>query len=51
VDFVPGNSNKLQKLGLEGKIRANVFTLGPTAHATCIKTSSKTKVKSLIFFD
>jgi hypothetical protein len=32
---------------------ANVFTLGPTAQATllCIKTNSKTKVKSLIFFD
>jgi hypothetical protein len=33
VDFVDGNSNKLQKLGLEGKISwaLNVFTLGPTA--------------------
>jgi hypothetical protein len=33
VDFVAKNSNKLQKLGLEGEIsRAlNVFTLGPTA--------------------
>ncbi len=31
VDFVAGNSNKLQKLGLEGKIGQvfNVFTLGP----------------------
>jgi hypothetical protein len=29
VDFVAGNSNKLQKLGLEGKISSafNVFTL------------------------
>jgi hypothetical protein len=32
VDFVVGNSNKLEKLGLEGKISGNlnVFTLGPT---------------------
>jgi len=29
VDFVAGNSNKLQKLGLEGKISStlNMFTL------------------------
>jgi hypothetical protein len=34
VDFVAGNSNKLQKLGLEGKIQLralDVFTLGPMA--------------------
>jgi hypothetical protein len=33
VDFVAGNSNKLQKLGSEGKISwaLYVFTLGPTA--------------------
>jgi hypothetical protein len=38
VDFVVGNSNKLQKLGLEGKICwvPNVFTLGPTAQATLV---------------
>jgi hypothetical protein len=32
VDFVARNSNKLQKLGLEEKMRRvlNVFTLGPT---------------------
>jgi hypothetical protein len=36
VIFVVGNSNKLQKLGLEGNISQafNVFTLGPMAHAT-----------------
>jgi hypothetical protein len=33
VNFVAGNSKKLQKLGLEGKISSalNVFTLGPMA--------------------
>jgi hypothetical protein len=38
VDFVAGNSNKLQKLGLEGKVsRAlNVFTLGSTAQAKLV---------------
>jgi hypothetical protein len=38
VDFAAENSNKLQKLGLEGKIgwAFNVFTLGPTAQATLI---------------
>jgi hypothetical protein len=38
VDFVAGNSNKLQKLGLEGKISGsfNVFTLGPTTQATLV---------------
>ncbi len=33
VNFVDGNSNKLQKLGLEGKCigwAVKVFTLGPT---------------------
>jgi hypothetical protein len=36
VDFVAGNSNKLQKLGLKGKISwtLSVFTLRPTAQAT-----------------
>ncbi len=36
--FVVGNSNKLQKLGLEGKISwaFNAFTLGPMAHATLV---------------
>ncbi len=35
-DFVVGNSKKLQKLGLEGKISwaLNMFTFGPTAHPT-----------------
>ncbi len=38
VDFVVGNSNKLQKLGLERKISSilNVFTFGPTSHATLV---------------
>jgi hypothetical protein len=38
VIFVTGNSNKLQKLGLEGKISQafNVFTLGPMAQATLV---------------
>jgi len=33
VDFVARNSNKLQKLGLEGKMSwvLNVFALGPMA--------------------
>ncbi len=36
VNFVAGNSNKLQKLGLEGKISSalNVVTFGPMAQAT-----------------
>jgi len=36
VTFVVENSNKLQKMGLEGKINEafNVFTLGPMAQAT-----------------
>jgi hypothetical protein len=36
VDFVVKNSNKLQKLGLEGKIgwAFNVFIVGPMTHAT-----------------
>jgi hypothetical protein len=39
VDFIAKNSNKLQKLGLEGKISwvLNVFTLGPTAQATLVR--------------
>jgi hypothetical protein len=38
MDFVVGNSNKLSKLGLEGKINwaLNVFTVGPTTHATLV---------------
>jgi hypothetical protein len=48
VNFVAENSNKLQKLGLEGKISwalnvfyilffiENVFTLGPMAQATLV---------------
>ncbi len=38
VNFVAGNSNKLQKLGLEGKFSwtLDVFTLGPTAQATLV---------------
>jgi hypothetical protein len=38
VIFVVGNSNKLQKLGLEGKISQalNVFTLGPMVQATLV---------------
>ncbi len=38
VIFVVGNSNKLQKLGLEGNISQafNVFTLGPIAQATLV---------------
>jgi hypothetical protein len=38
VHFVVENSNKLQKLGLEGKISwsFNVFTLGPTTQTTLV---------------
>jgi hypothetical protein len=38
VDFDAGNSNKLQKLGLEQKINLvlNVLTIGPTSHATLV---------------
>jgi hypothetical protein len=38
VDFVVRNSNKLQKLGLGGKIseNLNVFTLGPTTQVTLV---------------
>ncbi len=38
VDFVVGNSNKLQKLDLGGKFSwaLNVFTFGPTAYATLV---------------
>jgi hypothetical protein len=39
IDFVVKNSNKLQKLGLERKIRwaFNVFTLGPTIQAALVQ--------------
>jgi hypothetical protein len=39
VNFVAKKSNKLQKLGLKGKISQalDVFTLGPTTHATLIR--------------
>ncbi len=42
VDFVAGNSNKLQKLSLEGKITwaLNVITPGPTAQATLVAFKS-----------
>ncbi len=45
VNFVAGNSNKLQKLGLEGKISSalNVVTLGPMAQATLVG-------KNVLFF-
>jgi hypothetical protein len=38
VDFVVRNSNKLQNLGLGGKIseNLNVFTLGPTTQVTLV---------------
>ncbi len=38
MDFVVGNLNKLQKLGLDRKINGNfnVFTLGPMAQATLV---------------
>ncbi len=38
VDFETGNSNKLQNLGLEGKISwaLNVFTLAPMAQAILV---------------
>jgi hypothetical protein len=38
IDFVAQNSNKLQKLGLERKIRwaFNVFTLDSTIQATLV---------------
>ncbi len=43
MDFVAGNSNKLQKLGLQGKISwtLNVFTLGPTTQATLVTMKEK----------
>jgi hypothetical protein len=49
VDFVVENSNKLQKLGLEGKVNSilNVFTLGPMAHVTLINENDVNKIKSL----
>ncbi len=39
MDFVAENSNKLQKLGLDGRISwaFNVFTLEPMAQATLIR--------------
>jgi hypothetical protein len=42
MDFVVGYSNKLQKLGLEGKISwvLNVFTLGPIAQVTIVAFNS-----------
>ncbi len=42
VDFVAGNSNKLQKSSLEGKISwaLNVLTPGPTAQATLVAFKS-----------
>jgi hypothetical protein len=45
VDFVVGNSNKLQKLGLEGKINwaLNVVTLGPMARGTLVEMKKKKK--------
>jgi len=38
VTSIAKNSNKLQKLGLEGKIGwvFNMFTLGPMAQATLV---------------
>jgi len=38
LDFLVENLNKLQKLGLKGKIRqvSNVFTIGLTSHVTLI---------------
>ncbi len=38
VDFIAENSNKLQKLGLEGKVGRvlNVFALGSTAQAKLV---------------
>jgi hypothetical protein len=42
VNFVAGNSNKLPKLGLEGKISGalNVFTLVSRAQATLVPMMS-----------
>jgi hypothetical protein len=38
MDFVTGNSNKLQKLHWDGKISCalDMFTPEPTAHATLV---------------
>jgi len=38
VDFLARNLNKLQKLGLKGKISqvSNVFTIGLMEHATLV---------------
>ncbi len=49
MDFVVGNSNKLQKSGLEGKLTQglNVFTLGPRPHATLINENDVNKIKAL----
>jgi hypothetical protein len=46
VDFVAGNSNTLQKLGLEGKINwvLNVFTLGPMAQGTLVEMKKRRNI-------
>jgi len=53
MNFVVGNSDNLQKLGLEGKISwaLNVFTLGPTTQATLISMDWKLTFWVLIMFN
>ncbi len=53
VDFVVGNSNKLQKLGWEGKISGNfnVFTLGPTTQAILVVDDCTCEMLYAIWLD
>ncbi len=53
VDFVVGNSNKLQKLGLEGKISGNfnVFTLGLTTQVTLVVDDWMCEMLYVIWLD
>jgi hypothetical protein len=46
LEFVAGNSNKLQKLGLERKINwaLNVFTLGPMAQGTLVERKKRRNI-------
>jgi hypothetical protein len=52
VDFVAGNSNKLQNLSLKGKISSalDVFTLGPTTQATLVEIYFTDSFNKRIFF-
>ncbi len=52
VDFVAGNSNKLQKLSLEGKISSalNVLTLGAMAQATLVHIKKRFIFHMKVFY-